>query len=321
MNIKTKRFPSDIIIALVYAIIGTLWILFSDKLLLFYVKDIEQFNTISMYKGWFYVAVTGILLYILIHKELTKRNTILTELEKSKEKAEESDKLKTAFLSNMSHYLRTPMNSILGFIELLKGRNINDEKREKFLAIINEQSNHLLQFIDNIIEISKLQEGQTSIEVTQFSVNDLLGKLLTRFKTEIEYEKKNSIISINCYIPDNSIYLKSDSTKLEYILTNLISNSIKFTPKGEVNFGVEARKDDLTFYVKDTGIGISQERTKIITNSFLISDPNIRHENTGSGIGLALTNGFVKLLGGKLWIEKTGSEGTDFRFTLPQLPN
>lgn len=314
---KWKWLPSDLKISLFYVVIGLLWIKYSDVVLLKLVKDNEQYYRIQIYKGWFFVIVTGFLLYLLISKELKRRNKILKELQNSKNKAEESDKLKTAFLSNLSHYLRTPMNSILGFVDLLQNRNLDQTKQEKFLSIINEQSNHLLLFINNIIEISKLQGKQTTVNIKEFLLNDLLSKLEIRYQTEIEYLNKKNLIQLNLVnsFPDQTI--KNDASKIEYIFTNLLNNAIKFTSKGRIDFGYKATSQGNVFFVKDSGCGIDPEKHKLITETFMHADPELNQENIGSGLGLAITNGLVKLLDGHLWIEKSDSTGTEIRFSIP----
>lgn len=297
-------------------IIGLLWIIFSDKALHILVSDKDLIHKIEVYKGWFFVITTGILLYLLIKAELKRRNKILKELQKSKFKAEESDKLKTAFLSNLSHYLRTPMNSILGFVDLLQNRNLDEVKQQKFLILINEQSNHLLSFINNIIEISKLQGGQSEINIKEFSLNELLRKLQVRYQTEIEYLKKGELLQLKgMYNPDD-IILRTDPGKLEYIFTNLLNNAIKFTKQGTINFGYKNIQQKLTFFVSDTGCGIIPEKQELIINTFMHSDPDLNKENIGTGLGLAITSGLVKVLLGKLWIEKSDESGTEFQFTI-----
>lgn len=291
--------------------------MFSTKILHSFVTDLEVINRIEIYKGWFYVAVTGLLLYILINKEFKKRNKILRKLERAIIKAEESDRLKSAFLSNMSHYLRTPMNSILGFVDLLKNRNLDEEKRMKFLSIVNEQSNYLLHFIDNIIEISKLQEGQTQVNINNFVLNDLMRKIRMRYQTELEIAGKNKLVKLTGTFPENDITMNSDVEKIEYILTHLLSNSLKFTAKGEIEFGYELNQNKVVFYVFDTGCGIAPEKQKLITRTFMLSDPDVNKENIGIGFGLALSNGYVKLLKGRLWLDTSILQGTRFYISLP----
>lgn len=311
------KISSEFKIALIYTAIGALWISFSDRILYSVVTDLEQAKKIEVFKGFLYVAITGILLYTLIRKELKRRNKILLELKEAKQKAEESDKLKTAFLANMSHYLRTPMNSILGFVDILKRRNLDEEKREKFLTIINEQSNHLLQFIDNIIEISKLQEGQTKVNTQDFSLNTLLKKIRLRYQTEIEHSDKAAKIELTCSLLSDDVIMYSDPDKIEYIFTNLLSNSIKFTKQGEIRFGYKVKDKDVEFFVFDTGIGIPTEKQELITQTFMLSDPELNQANTGIGLGLAITKGLVKLLNGELWLDNSSNKGTKFCFSIP----
>ncbi|HEX3009598.1 MAG TPA: HAMP domain-containing sensor histidine kinase [Bacteroidales bacterium] len=316
MKLKLK-FQSDLKISLLYIVTGSLWILFSDKAARAFSKSEEAAHHIELYKGWFFVTITGFLLYLLIHAELKKRNKILNELQKSKLKAEESNKLKSAFLANISHYLRTPMNSILGFVDLLQNRNLDEKKKERFLSIVNEQSQHLLQFINNIIEISKLQGGQTEINVKEFSINELIRKLQVRYQTEIECSGRGNTIVLKGAYLGKDVVVNSDQQKLEYILTNLLSNAVKFTKSGEINFGYNLKDSQIEFFVSDTGIGIPLEKQEIIIDTFMHSDPDVEHENIGIGLGLAITNGMVKLLGGNLWLKKSDDKGTDFRFSIP----
>ncbi len=314
---KLKWLPSDLKISLIYVVVGLIWIKYSDRALHMLVTSNEQFYRLEVYKGWFFVLVTGFLLYLLIRKELMRRNKILKELRDSKIKAEESDKLKTAFLSNLSHYLRTPMNSILGFVDLLQNRNIDHVKQEKFLSIINEQSNHLLLFINNIIEISKLQGKQTTVNVREFHLNDLLTKLQIRYQTEIEYLNKKHLLQLNLVNTFPETILKNDPSKVEYIFTNLLNNAIKFTTKGSIDFGYKPAEGGNVFFVKDTGCGIDPEKHQLITQTFMHADPELNQENIGTGLGLAITNGLVKLLNGHLWVEKSDATGTEFRFSIP----
>lgn len=311
------KISSEFRIALIYTAIGALWISFSDKILHTLVTDAEQAKTIEVFKGFVYVAITGFLLYVLIRKEFKRRNKILLELNEAKLKAEESDRLKTAFLANMSHYLRTPMNSILGFVDILKRRNLDDEKREKFLTIINEQSNHLLQFIDNIIEISKLQEGQTKVNIEEFSLNNLIRKIQLRYQTEIDHLEKGKKIKLTGSVLNEDMIMHNDSEKIEYIFTNLLSNSIKFTKQGEINFGYTVKNGWINFFVFDTGIGIPAEKQELITKTFMLSEPELNQENIGIGLGLAITKGLVKLLNGKLWLESSNNKGSKFCFSVP----
>lgn len=317
MTLPKIKIPSEFKIPAIYIVVGALWIVFSGKALHAFVQDSHVEFQIEIYKGWFYVAITGVLLYLLIRSDTHNRNKVLQELKQAKSKAEESDRLKSAFLSNLSHYLRTPMNSILGFVDLLKDRNLDEEKREKFLSIINEQSNHLLQFIGNIIEISKLQEGQLSVTRQEFSLKDLIEKIRSRFQTEIDYHQKNNDLTLIAEIPAIDNRLNNDAEKIEYIITNLLSNALKFTKTGEIKFGYTLGDNSVEFFVSDTGCGIQPEKQKLITQTFMLSNPDVHEENNGIGLGLAITTGLVKLLEGKLWLAYSNFTGTKFCFALP----
>ncbi|NJK98497.1 MAG: HAMP domain-containing histidine kinase [Bacteroidales bacterium] len=191
------------------------------------------------------------------------------------------------------------------------------KKEKKFLSIVNEQSSHLLQFIGNIIEISKLQEGQTQLNISNFSLNELMKKVQKRYQTELEYLKKDRLVQLRGKFPEHDVWMGTDPEKLEYILTNLLSNAIKFTGAGEIVFGYEVKQQMIEYYVIDTGMGIAAEKQELITKTFMLSDPDISNENSGIGLGLALTSGFVKLLNGRLWIEYSNPHGTKICFRIP----
>lgn len=317
MAFSKIKIPSEFKIPFIYIVLGALWILFSGKALHALVQDPQVEFQNEIYKGLFYVAITGLLLYILIHKDTQKRNKVLYELKQAKLKAEESDRLKSAFLANLSHYLRTPMNSILGFVDLLKDRNLNEIKRDKFLSVINEQSNYLLQFIGNIIEIAKLQEGQLTIIRQEFLLNNLIEKIRSRYQTEIDYQQKSNSLTLITEIPASDFTLNSDAEKIEYIFTNLLSNALKFTNSGEIRFGYTLRNNSVEFFVSDTGCGIQPAKQALITQTFMLSNPDIHEENIGIGLGLAITSGLVKLLEGKLWLAYSNPKGTKFCFAIP----
>lgn len=312
-----NKIPFEIRISLIYIIIGAAWILFSDKLVYYVVRDPYRISVISIYKGWFYVLITGLLLYLLIKKEISKRNKIYSDLLEAKHKATESDRLKSAFLANLSHYIRTPMNSILGFTELLQFRNLDEEKRKRFLTLIHERSHHLLQTITNIIEISKIQEGLITIERRSFSVNDMVNKLMLVFEQEIE--KKESKISLysTVYLKDSEDLIVSDQNKVYHILSNLLSNAISFTTEGEIELGVSKEDAFHVFYVKDTGIGINSEKQAQLFSNFMQNQADMQTASQGTGLGLYLSANLANLLGGSLWLGYSNEKGSMFCLKIP----
>jgi signal transduction histidine kinase len=310
-----KNVPFEYRICISYILIGAAWILFSDKLLLKFSKDAFFYNIASIYKGWFYVLVTGIFLFLLIKKEIYKRNKLYDELLVANKQALESERLKSAFLSNLSHYIRTPMNSILGFIDLLQSRNTDEEKREKFLNYINEKSHHLLQTINNIVEIAKIQEGQAKIEETVFSINTMLYKLLSEYEHELSGKKM-----LPCYVTtpvkEGEDRIQSDYGKVYLIFTNLINNAVSFTATGEIEIGYEVAGTQIIFYVRDTGCGITDVEQRTLFSNFFRGLESIQKIKEGSGLGLYLSANLCRLLGGNLWLEYSSPQGSKFCFTI-----
>jgi signal transduction histidine kinase len=304
-------------ISFLYLIFGALWILFSDKLAFIITQDSVQIINIQTVKGWFFILVTATLLYIFVRREIKKRNKLIEQLQHANKRARESDELKTAFLGNLSHYIRTPMNSILGFAELLEQRNIDNEKRNRFYNLINQQSQHLLQFINNIVEVSKIQSGQLIITKKYFHLNASL-KLLFRGLL-LEQTEKNPKVQFNFEpgLPDGKDILFSDEDKIKHVLTNLITNAYNATKSGEVSFGYTLETNKIVFFVRDTGNGISDNIKRYIFKGFVFPAPSELKLTEGFGLGLYLSSGLVSLLNGKLWLGYSGPEGSQFCFSIP----
>ena len=311
-----NKLPFELRITLIYITVGAIWILFSDRLLYFFTKNPQQLNVISIYKGWFYVLITGLLLYMLIKKEIQKRNQLYNELLTANKKALESERLKSAFLSNLSHYIRTPMNSILGFADLIQSRNLDEIKRNRFLDLINEKSHHLLQTINNIVEISKIQEGQVEIKKSNFSINNMFDRLLLTYEQDLAKRESTSTLSKNIVLTTEEDQLFSDYDKIYHILANLLTNAINFTENGKIELGVKTNANLYTFYVKDSGPGISEDKQKNLFANLLQVHTDIRYTSEGSGLGLFLSENLAKLLGGKLWLEYSNEKGSLFCFSI-----
>lgn len=242
------------------------------------------------------------------------------ELLKAKEKAEESDRLKSAFLANMSHEIRTPMNGIIGFADMLRRPGKSDEQNNSYIDIIYKSSNQLLKIINDILDISKLDAGQTIIREKQCSVNTILDDLYRQFSKdniaddEIEFKLSKSL-------PDEKTLVITEERKLKQILSNLLSNAFKFTSTGSIEFGYKLNKYNfLEFYVKDTGIGIRTEKQEIIFERFRQVEESFTRKYGGTGLGLAISKGFVELMGGKIRLETIEDKGTTFFFTIPYKP-
>jgi len=244
------------------------------------------------------------------------------ELTQAKEKAEESDKLKTAFLASMSHEIRTPMNHIIGFLELLKDTELNQIEREEFLHIIRSSGNNLLRIIDDIIDIAKIETQQLAIDNEEVSLNKFLEDILFTYQDLISIEEKPDL-TIELKIPDRSASTEiiTDPQRLQQILSNLLANALKFTSQGKIDFGYTLKPNNrLQFFVSDTGIGIPKEKQELIFQRFRQLDYGYTRAYGGTGLGLAISKGLIEMLGGEIWVESEEDKGSTFFFTIPYKP-
>lgn len=249
-------------------------------------------------------------------KESLKRiKKINLELEKAKEKAEESDRLKTAFLANMSHEIRTPMNGIMGFSELLRNPDVVESDQQKYIDVIQQSGERMLNIINDLIDISKIEAGQMEIRLERTDLNQLLNSLYTFFKPETNNKNLELIVDINPSL--KNIFVSTDKTKLTQILTNLIKNAIKYTDKGQISYGYFIKDENMEFYVKDTGIGIKPEIQDVIFERFRQADQSITKPYEGTGLGLSISKSFIEMLGGEIWLESAPEAGSSFYFSLP----
>ncbi len=249
----------------------------------------------------------------VIGRDITNLLKTQKELEVSKDKAEESDRLKTAFLHNISHEVRTPMNAIMGFSHLLNETGLKEEEIKYYSSIITQSSNNLLAIINDIISIATLQAGQETVNLSNVDVNDIL--LLLHEQYNIKAQTKN--ISLNYVIPGNHLIISSDQTKLIQILSNLINNAIKFTNNGSINYGYTIKDAYIEFYVEDTGIGIPSEMFNDIFQRFSQVETSNAKLYGGSGLGLSISKSYIELLGGKIWLKSELGKGSKFYFTIP----
>ncbi|MDA3852725.1 MAG: PAS domain-containing sensor histidine kinase, partial [Bacteroidales bacterium] len=249
------------------------------------------------------------------HTDISERKFMEIELIKAKEKAEESDRLKSAFLANMSHEIRTPMNGILGFSDLLKKPNISGEEQQQYIDIIKESGVRMLNIINDIVSISKIESGLTELNIQESNINEQVEYLYTFFKPEVE--GKGMHFSFKTSLPFNESFVKTDKEKLFAILTNLVKNAIKYSESGAIEVGYTKKGEALEFYVKDTGVGIDDDRKKAIFERFIQADISDKNALQGAGLGLSISKAYVGMLGGKLWVESKKDRGSTFYFTIP----
>ena len=266
------------------------------------------------------VEISGTEISQGIFKDISSRKQKELELMLAKEHAEESDRLKSAFLANMSHEIRTPMNGILGFANLLNDSKLSGEEQQEYIKIIEKSGVRMLNIINDIIDISKIESGLTKVNVGDSNVNDQIEYLYTFFKPEVEH-KGMQLIFKNSLLSKESI-IQTDREKVFAILTNLIKNAIKYSDTGTIEFGytlVETKHASslLEFFVKDHGIGIPKDRQEAIFERFIQADISDKRAFQGAGLGLAITKSYVEMLGGKIWVESEEGKGSTFYFTLP----
>ncbi len=240
------------------------------------------------------------------------------ELTIAKEKAEESDRLKTAFLMNISHEIRTPMNGILGFLRLLEKPDLDDSRRKEFLSMANISGQRLVGTINDIIEISKIEIGDAAIVISEVNTEELMQAQLASH-TSLAREKA-LVLSVFDHVRGDDARILSDRSKLEKILSNLILNAIKFTVRGSVEIGNFLAGNELVFIVKDTGIGIPADQFGAVFERFVQADMSLNRNYEGSGIGLSIVKAYVEALGGKVWLQSEVGKGSTFYFSVPYKP-
>jgi PAS domain S-box-containing protein len=262
--------------------------------------------------------IDGRLVYLRTIEDVTERKKMELELLNAKNHAEESDKLKSAFLANVSHEIRTPMNAIIGFSQILFNEVNTDELRQ-YISIINENCLLLLKLIDDIIDISKMESGQLKINPVPCSLNKFLDAIKKAYdKQLVQRPQKDKIELLIDEIPPETMII-TDSIRLRQIVGNLLDNAIKFTDKGYIKVNCNIPGDGLVhFSVADSGIGIPENQHQVIFEHFRQSQ-NLRNLS-GTGLGLAISKGLARMLGGDMWLRSTVGEGSTFYFTVKYEP-
>ena len=285
--------------------------------------------------------------FIAVKEDITEKKKMMEELIRAKEQAEESDRLKSSFLANMSHEIRTPMNGILGFTGLLKEPKLTGEEQQEYIGIIEKSGARMLNIINDIINISKVESGQMDVTISETNINTQIEYIYTFFKPETE--QKGIQLSYKSQLSKDKAVIKTDREKLYAILTNLVKNAIKFTSKGTVEFGYilknrnevagrdelknktdRVKEDDdrdkaclvstsseLEFFVKDTGVGIRNEQQGFIFERFRQASESLNRNYEGAGLGLSISKAYVEMLGGKMRLESAEGAGSAFYFTIP----
>lgn len=236
------------------------------------------------------------------------------ELEIAKEKAEESDRLKSAFLANMSHEIRSPLNGIIGFSELLIEIAESDEKTKRYSQYISSRSQDLLRIINDILDFSRIEAQQLEVIPEKFRIYPLLKELEDNYNLAVHSAENNTRIN---FIPGPDIEIITDKFRLKQIFINLIDNALKYTENGTIEIGFKIADSIVEFYVKDTGIGIPEDKVEIIFDRFRQINDAPSSRESGNGLGLAICKGLIELMNGKIWVTSEELKGSTFYFTIP----
>jgi len=250
-----------------------------------------------------------------IFYDISEQKQTLLQLEKAMERATESDRLKTAFLNNLSHEIRTPLNAIVGFSTLLGEPGQVPGSRMEFMDIITHSSDHLLEIVDDVVEISKIEANIVRLIKKEVNLSQMMQRVFDRFRPAAEDKGLNLNYVVKTNEKESLIF--ADGYKLFQSLNNLLSNAVKFTHEGKVEFGFSIKEDKIEFYVTDTGIGIGMEHQPHIFKPFYQAETGSTTRSEGTGLGLPIAKAYVELLGGEIWFNSEQGKGSVFCFNIP----
>jgi signal transduction histidine kinase len=297
------------------------------------VQVIPVSNTAMLTWGLLICLVLLIMIAILFFRQNQQKNRIISELlqknieiefakeelEITKEKVEESDRLKSSFLCNMSHEIRTPLNAIMGFCNLVADPGVAPAEKAQFISIINQNIDALLELINDIFDIAQIEAGSMDLEEQACNINDLLSSIQTYFNFEKGAVGKDNLhVKLNKANKDNEFSILTDKYKLRRTISNLVENALKYTEEGSIEIGYFYASDGMIeFFVKDEGIGFEKDKADLIFQSFRQVDDSSTRKYGGLGLGLTVAQKFTELMGGNLWAESEPGKGSVFYFTIP----
>jgi signal transduction histidine kinase len=253
--------------------------------------------------------------FVGVKEDITERKAMMENLIMAKEKAEESDRLKTAFLHNISHEIRTPLNAIVGFSDILGNQDLSPEKKKSYNEIISSSNKQLVHIIDSIMKVSQMEAGQLSVDESSVNIKKLVTTLYNQFQPQAT--RRNLLFRLDCLNIGEDMVIVTDEVKLRQILSNLLDNAFKFTHEGQIAFGCIEDGGYIEFRVEDTGIGIPvDEQDKIFKRFYQASKPDSQFYS-GTGLGLSICAGYAFLLGGSLDVKSSAGKGSVFTLKIP----
>lgn len=303
-----KKLSFELRITVFYLLLGGLWIAFSDTFFHTIIDDEDVLVVVQMVKGWVYVLVTGVLFYIILRRHIMK-------LRQAEQKAIESDRLKSAFLANISHEVRTPMNGILGFLDMLKDPDLSTETKRDYIELLERSGYRLITVMTDILDISAIQSETVNPEKRTTDIIQIFEESADFYKSDLETKG----LKLNFIKPygDSPLLIETDEKLLKKIICKLLGNSIKFSDKGEIDLGYEINAGLLTICVRDNGIGIQKEKLEAIFNKFEQADTRLSSPYQGAGLGLSIAKAYVHILGGDIWAESEPGRGSSFYVSFP----
>jgi PAS domain S-box-containing protein len=273
------------------------------------------FESLKEKRKWSDSEISLLKIFTGMLANLLEKIMIEQSLVEARIKAEASNKLKTAFMNNISHEIRTPLNGIIGFGEIIANEQLSLDEKNKFLTVVQESSERLIQTIDDYLDISMLVTGNQEISPKNFNMASLIEEVVAEYVLSCEMKQ----LSVCAEVPDDlkNFMVRSDYDLIHKVFNHLISNSLKFTKRGSIAVGMSLGKDHVILYVKDTGIGIAENAQKYVFDTFMQEDFSSTRMYEGSGLGLAIVKGIITLLGGEITLSSTKGVGTTFSFTIP----
>ncbi len=311
-----KKVQFETGITLIYLVLGVIWILLSDIFVKLFVSDLDKLSRVQSFKGIVFVLLSSFVIYLIARYYRSRQQEIKKHLLIAKKKAEDSERLKSAFLANLSHEIRTPMNGILGFVDLLEEPDFDKEQHQDYLDYLKISSERMLETLSDIIEISQIESNQLQVHRTEFDLKKLIDSLYEQHLPAAE--KKGLKLKIYAQLPETYFFIKTDESKLKSILKVFLKNAIKFTNKGTVELGCYLENKRIMFYVKDSGIGIPEELQKQIFDRFIRADLTLTSPYEGSGLGLSIAKAYALQLDGEIKLQSEEGKGSTFRFSMPQ---